>query len=136
MNSVVVHYQEIALKGRNRPWFIERLVRNIRAATEDLDVRRVQAVMGPIELVLGPGADWNTIRERLRTLFGIANFSKAGEALRISRRSARPSWPIWATWSPNRSWWPRAGRTNAIPSRRRPSSRSSALASSWRAGGT
>ena len=39
MNSVVVHYQEIALKGRNRPWFIERLVRNIRAATEDLDVR-------------------------------------------------------------------------------------------------
>ena len=42
MNSVVVHYQEIALKGRNRPWFIERLVRNIRAATEDLDVRRVR----------------------------------------------------------------------------------------------
>ncbi len=80
MKSVVVHYQEIALKGRNRPWFIERLVRNIRAATEDLDVRRVQAVMGRIELVLGPGADWNTIRERLRTLFGIANFSKAGEA--------------------------------------------------------
>ena len=30
MNSVVVHYQEIALKGRNRPWFIGRLVRNIR----------------------------------------------------------------------------------------------------------
>ena len=80
MNSVVVHYQEIALKGRNRPWFIERLVRNIRAATDDLDVRRVQAVMGRIELVLGPGADWNLIRERLRTLFGIANFSKAGEA--------------------------------------------------------
>ena len=25
MNSVVVHYQEIALKGRNRPWFIGRL---------------------------------------------------------------------------------------------------------------
>ena len=33
MNSVVVHYQEIALKGRNRPWFIARLVRNIRTAT-------------------------------------------------------------------------------------------------------
>ncbi len=80
MNSVVVHYQEIALKGRNRPWFIERLVRNIRAATEDLDVRRVQAVMGRIELVLDPEADWSAIRDRLRTTFGIANFSKAGEA--------------------------------------------------------
>ena len=80
MNSVVVHYQEIALKGRNRPWFIERLVRNLRAATEDLDVRRVQAIMGRIELVLGPDADWEAIRGRLRTVFGIANFSRAGEA--------------------------------------------------------
>ena len=26
MQSVIVHYQEIALKGRNRPWFVERLV--------------------------------------------------------------------------------------------------------------
>ena len=33
MKSVVVHYQEIALKGKNRPWFITRLVRNLRAAT-------------------------------------------------------------------------------------------------------
>jgi thiamine biosynthesis protein ThiI len=80
MNSVVVHYQEIALKGRNRPWFIERLVRNLRAATEDLDVRRVQAVMGRIELVLGPAAEWEAIRGRLRTVFGIANFARAGEA--------------------------------------------------------
>ena len=38
MNSVVVHYQEIALKGRNRPWFIARLVRNLKTATSDLDV--------------------------------------------------------------------------------------------------
>ena len=31
MNSIVVHYQEIALKGKNRPWFLGRLVRNLRA---------------------------------------------------------------------------------------------------------
>ena len=49
MNSVVVHYQEIALKGRNRPWFIGRLVRNIRTATSDLDVQRVVSKMGRIE---------------------------------------------------------------------------------------
>ena len=24
MNSIVVHYQEIALKGKNRPWFLGR----------------------------------------------------------------------------------------------------------------
>jgi phosphosulfolactate synthase (CoM biosynthesis protein A) len=25
MNAVVVHYKELALKGRNRPWFIKHL---------------------------------------------------------------------------------------------------------------
>ena len=33
MKSIVIHYQEIALKGKNRPWFVARLVRNIREAT-------------------------------------------------------------------------------------------------------
>ena len=78
MTSVVVHYQEIALKGRNRPWFISRLVRQIRRATRDLDVETVRPLMGRIELVLGPGASWEVVRERLAHVFGIANFSKAG----------------------------------------------------------
>jgi len=56
MTSIVVHYQEIALKGNNRPWFIARLVRNLREATADLGVRQVTALMGRIELVLGPTA--------------------------------------------------------------------------------
>ena len=38
--SIVVHYQEIALKGKNRPWFLGRLVRNLREAVADLDVSR------------------------------------------------------------------------------------------------
>ena len=77
MNSVVVHYQEIALKGRNRPWFIGRLVRNIRTATSDLDVRRVVPKMGRIEVVLGSDVAWDAVAERLRRVFGIANFSRA-----------------------------------------------------------
>ena len=56
MKSAIVHYQEIALKGRNRPWFISRLVRNIREATSDLDIRQVKALMGRIEVVLGPSS--------------------------------------------------------------------------------
>jgi thiamine biosynthesis protein ThiI len=77
MNSVVVHYQEIALKGRNRPWFIGRLVRNIKTATRDLDVRRVVTKMGRIEIVLGSEAAWAAVAGRLREVFGIANFSRA-----------------------------------------------------------
>ena len=81
MTSVVVHYQEIALKGRNRPWFISKLVRHIRRATKDLDVREVRSLVGRIELVLGPGASWDAIRDRLSHVFGIANFSKAGRTV-------------------------------------------------------
>jgi thiamine biosynthesis protein ThiI len=77
MNSVVVHYQEIALKGRNRPWFIGRLVRNIRTATSDLDVVRVVPKMGRIDVTLGSPEAWNEVAARLRHVFGIANFSRA-----------------------------------------------------------
>ena len=63
MESVIVHYQEVALKGRNRPWFIGQLVRNLREVTVDLDVVDVRALMGRIEIRLGPAAEW---RPRLR----------------------------------------------------------------------
>jgi tRNA uracil 4-sulfurtransferase len=78
MNSVVVHYKELALKGRNRPWFIQLLVRNLRAALADFDIRTVRSVMGRIEIELGTDVDWADIRERVRRVFGIANFSYAG----------------------------------------------------------
>jgi thiamine biosynthesis protein ThiI len=80
MQSVIIHYQEIALKGRNRPWFVARLVRNVREALADLDVRQVRALMGRIEVVLGPSAQWSAIRDRLAGVFGIANFARAGRA--------------------------------------------------------
>jgi tRNA uracil 4-sulfurtransferase len=78
MNSIVVHYQEIALKGKNRPWFLARLVRNLRNAVSDLDVSSVRALMGRIEIVLGPAVSPEAVGERIRRTFGIANFSHAG----------------------------------------------------------
>ena len=78
MTSIVVHYQEIALKGKNRPWFLGRLVRNLRRAVSDLDVTAVRALMGRIEVVLGPAASPEEVGERIRRTFGIANFSYAG----------------------------------------------------------
>jgi len=77
MDSVIVHYQEIALKGRNRPWFIERLVGNLRTATADLDVVRVRALMGRLELALGSDAAWEEVKRRITRTFGVANFARA-----------------------------------------------------------
>ncbi len=80
MKSIIVHYQEIALKGNNRPWFIARLVRNLRQGTADLGVREVRVLMGRIEVVLGEDADWQRVRDRLARIFGVANFARAGRA--------------------------------------------------------
>ena len=79
MKSIVVHYQEIALKGNNRPWFVSRLARNMREATSDLGVKEVRVLMGRIEVVLGD-ADWGAVRDRISKVFGIANFAQAGRA--------------------------------------------------------
>ena len=77
MNSIVIHYQELALKGKNRPWFIGRLVRNLRRALADLDIVEVRALMGRIEVKLGPETTREEAGERIRRTFGIANFSYA-----------------------------------------------------------
>ena len=78
MTSIVVHYKELALKGRNRPWFVQLLVRNIRTALRGLSVRSVRSVMGRIEVELSDERSWDEARDRLRRVFGIANFSCAG----------------------------------------------------------
>jgi thiamine biosynthesis protein ThiI len=79
MNAVVLHYKELALKGRNRPWFVNALVRNLRTALRGVPVRNVRAVMGRIEIEMGT-ASWDAVRERVQPVFGIANFSIGGRA--------------------------------------------------------
>jgi thiamine biosynthesis protein ThiI len=73
----LVHYHEIALKGKNRPLFVDRLVANLRTATRGLDVTGVRKPPGRLTLTLEPGAPWAPIRERLATVFGVANFARA-----------------------------------------------------------
>ena len=80
MNTIVVHYKELALKGRNRPWFVQALVRNLRTALTGLEVIGVRSVMGRIEVVLGGDDHVDEARERIGRLFGVANFSYAGRA--------------------------------------------------------
>lgn len=77
MTSVVVHYGELALKGRNRPWFLNTLVRTIRASLADLDVRSVKAFIGRIVIRLGSDVDWSDVRTRLARIPGISNFAHA-----------------------------------------------------------
>jgi thiamine biosynthesis protein ThiI len=82
MNSIVVHYNELALKGRNRPWFVHLLARNLRHALRGIDIIAIRSLMGRIEIELGPRASWAEVRARVARVFGVANFSYAGRAQR------------------------------------------------------
>lgn len=77
MTSVVIHYKELALKGRNRPWFVNALMRNIRTLLADLQVAHVGVVAGRIEVRLQNADHWSEVRDRLARLPGIANFARA-----------------------------------------------------------
>jgi thiamine biosynthesis protein ThiI len=76
--NVVLRYHEIALKGRNRPFFVERLAHNARRLTADLG-GRVQVLPGRLRLALPDDVRWDEASGRLSDLFGVANFSRTLE---------------------------------------------------------
>ncbi len=77
MSHIVIHYNEIGLKGKNQPLFLRRLRANILRAAGAAGVRRIEERSGRMVLWLDPDAAWDSIRERVRCVFGIANFSLA-----------------------------------------------------------
>ena len=77
MRCAIVHYHELALKGRNREYFELRLVRNIQWILRDLGVRRVENLRSRIRVVLPDEIPDQVIIDRLTKVFGIANFSLA-----------------------------------------------------------
>jgi tRNA uracil 4-sulfurtransferase len=74
---VVVHYHEIALKGKNRPMFVRRLGENLRAATQGLGVQEIRRLTGRLVLILTPAAAVEEIRRQVGQVPGIVNFALA-----------------------------------------------------------
>ena len=77
MRCAIVHYHELALKGRNRDYFEQRLVDNIRQALKDLGAKRIESLRSRIRIVLPDQATDQAVIDRLTRVFGIANFSLA-----------------------------------------------------------
>jgi thiamine biosynthesis protein ThiI len=78
--KVVVRYHEIALKGGNRGFFVEKLADNLRRACADLGELRVRPLAGRIALEAAPDVPEAALLERVSTVFGVANFSPVSEA--------------------------------------------------------
>jgi thiamine biosynthesis protein ThiI len=75
MDSVLIRYHEIALKKGNRPYFTELLKRNLLSAVNDLGVKEIRSLPARLLLVFKEEMDPQIAVERIRTVFGVANFS-------------------------------------------------------------
>ncbi|RME72278.1 MAG: tRNA 4-thiouridine(8) synthase ThiI [Chloroflexi bacterium] len=74
---LLVHYGEIGLKGANRSRFIDALRQNILQKLSGLDVRPDRKRSGRLVFRLGPSVRWEEVARRLRSVFGVAYFSRA-----------------------------------------------------------
>jgi thiamine biosynthesis protein ThiI len=73
----VIHYAEIALKGRNRPFFERALAENATHHLEPLDVENVERLPGRLLARLAEPQDKSAWAAALSTVFGIAYFALA-----------------------------------------------------------
>jgi thiamine biosynthesis protein ThiI len=74
--QVVVHYHEIALKGRNSAFFVGRLAANLRRSLSDLPGSGVDVLHGRLLARVDDAAGWERVQERIAAVLGIANFAR------------------------------------------------------------
>ena len=91
---ILIHYHEIGLKGKNRGRFERRLMTNITRALKDVPCGKVERLSGRMMLSLTPESPIDVIRERLLTVFGIANFSEAVIAKRNIEAIRETAWAL------------------------------------------
>ena len=76
---VIVKTHELALKGKNRPWFLRKLTENLRTATEGSGVSKVWQAQLMIGLSLEDDSAWPEVKNRVMDCFGVAKFFLARE---------------------------------------------------------
>ena len=91
---ILIHYHEIGLKGKNRGRFERRLMTNITRALKDVPCGKLERLSGRMMLALTSESPIDIIRERLSTVFGIANFSEAVVAKRNIESIRETAWAL------------------------------------------
>ena len=91
---ILIHYHEIGLKGKNRGKFERHLMTNINRALKDVPCGKLERLSGRMMLTLRSESPIDVIRERLATVFGIANFSEAVVAKRNIEAIRETAWAL------------------------------------------
>ena len=81
-SHIICHYSEIGLKGKNRPYFVKTLQKNIRYAVDQSVpelVKNVEKTHDRLIISLNEGVkdSYDLLFETLRAVFGIAYFCPA-----------------------------------------------------------
>jgi len=76
-NSIIIHYGEIGIKGKNRSFFEKKLVDNLRWSLKNSDIISVKRISGRIIIEIDKSTKLAEIKEKLSNVFGIAHFSFA-----------------------------------------------------------
>lgn len=69
---ILVHYNEIGLKGRNRGTFENRLAKNLKTALRKVGPAEVRRLYGRIAVLPRAGTPWREAQEALSRVFGVA----------------------------------------------------------------
>ncbi len=82
MNYIICHYHEIGLKGKNRAFFENKLVNNIKRKLNSEDFKYVKRISGRIIIKLTPSGEKSKseISQKLKNIFGISHFSFAASS--------------------------------------------------------
>lgn len=75
--SILIHYDEIGLKGKNRPLFIERLSKRIERAASLFCEAKVRKRTGRLVLETSGLKNPDALITTLRKVFGVAYFARA-----------------------------------------------------------
>ena len=76
-SHAIVKTHELALKGKNRPWFMRKLTDNLRTATKGSGVEKLWQGQLMVGLTLSNEDCWPEVKTRLKDVFGVAKFYKA-----------------------------------------------------------
>lgn len=76
-NYFIIRYAEIGIKGANRRFFQNLLIKNIRTALKGQSYNSIKLSFSKVLLKLDPKSDPQKIKESLERVFGIENFSPA-----------------------------------------------------------
>ena len=74
---IIIHYDEITLKGKNRPFFERALMRNIEEMLKRTNCKKVYNELGKFIIDTNEQTETQEIKEILKNIPGISNFTLA-----------------------------------------------------------